>query len=122
MVHTGKLGSNAAPLAGDNLVFPSGAKQLESVNDYPSVTVFGLITVSGSGYSFNSGGTSSTILTVESGGTLVTDSIVTGTLTIGDDTTETISPISSGSSSQSTVSAVALGSETSKADTGGGIY
>ncbi|MGD0384150.1 MAG: hypothetical protein ABSA77_11550 [Thermoguttaceae bacterium] len=108
---------NVAPLAGDNLVFPSGAKQLESVNDYPSTTVFGSITVSGSGYSFSNGITTSTSVTVESGGTLVADSIVTDTLTIGGGTTETSSPISTESSSQSTVSAVAVGSETSKVDT-----
>ncbi len=43
------------PLPGDNLLFPTGAKQLESVNDYSTTTVFGSITVSGSGYSFSNG-------------------------------------------------------------------
>ncbi len=57
---------DVAPSTGDNLVFPAGAAQLENVNDYPAGTVFGSITVSGSGYHFISGEATSTSITVES--------------------------------------------------------
>jgi hypothetical protein len=84
---------DVAPQPGDNLIFPSGAAQLESVNDYPTATVFGSITVSGSGYCFSSGGMSSMSIQVEAGTSLESNSIVTGTLTIGAGATVTITPI-----------------------------
>jgi hypothetical protein len=87
---------NVAPIAGDNLVFPSGAAQLESVNDYPAGTVFGSITVSGSGYRFHIGASSSISVQVQTGAQLEADSIVTGTLTIGAGATVTIAPIPGG--------------------------
>jgi hypothetical protein len=87
---------DVAPLAGDNLVFPTGAKQLESVNDYPDGTVFGSITVSGSGYHFHTGDSTSTSLEVQTGAQLEADSIITGTLTIGAGATLTITPIPGG--------------------------
>src|SRR5262249_10360745 len=42
---------DVAPLAGDNLVFPSGAVQLSNTNNFASGTVFNSLTVSGGGYS-----------------------------------------------------------------------
>jgi hypothetical protein len=53
-----------APLPGDNLVFPAGAAQLNSVNNYPSTITFGSVTVSGSGYCFTNGVNSTTNITV----------------------------------------------------------
>jgi hypothetical protein len=82
-----------APLPGENLIFPTGANQLESVNDYPADTVFGSITVSGSGYCFHNGVQSTSNMQVQSGVQLETDKIVTDTLTIGAGAVVTISPI-----------------------------
>ncbi len=39
-----------APVAGDNLVFPSGAAQLTNTNNYGAGTSFASITISGTGY------------------------------------------------------------------------
>jgi len=85
-----------APSPGDNLVFPAGAAQMENYNDYPSGTVFGSITVSGSGYHFQNNDSSSTSLQVQTGGQLEADNIVTETLTIGAGATVTITPIAGG--------------------------
>jgi hypothetical protein len=72
-----------APIAGDNLVFPAGTMPKDSVNDYPAGTVFGSITVSGTGYNFTMGNSSSASVQVIDGGQLTANSITTGTLTIG---------------------------------------
>ncbi len=104
-----------APLSGDNLVFPTGAKKLESANDYSSGTVFGSITVSGSGYHFHTGDASSTSVQVQAGAQLEADRIVTGTLTIGVGATVTISPIPGGPlgtlSAQNTLTPSAVGAK-----------
>jgi hypothetical protein len=84
---------DVAPKSGDNLVFPAGVAQLESVNDYPTATVFGSITVSGSGYCFHNGCSTTTSVQVQAGKQLETDKIVTGTLTIGAGAKVTIRPI-----------------------------
>jgi uncharacterized membrane protein YqhA len=84
---------DVAPLPGDNLVFPAGTTQMDNVNDYPSTTVFGSITVSGNGYHFRACDSASSSLQVQSGTQLVADKIVTGTLTIGAGAVVTISPI-----------------------------
>ena len=87
---------DVAPLPGDNLVFPTGTKQLENVNDSPSTTVFGSITVSDSGYHFQTNDSSSTSVQVQAGTQLEVDKIVSDTLTLGAGATLTISPIAGG--------------------------
>ena len=42
-----------APLAGDDLVFPSGALQLSNTNDFAAATSFKSITIAGSGYTLS---------------------------------------------------------------------
>ncbi len=85
----------AAPLSGDNLVFPAGAKQLENVNDYTNAK-FGAITVSGSGYRLLTGGLASSGMEVQPGAQVDVDAIITGTLTIGAGATLTIAAIPGG--------------------------
>jgi hypothetical protein len=87
---------NVAPLPGDDLVFPTGAAQLESVNNFPSGTAFGSIIVSGSGYHFHLDDSSSTSIQVQASAQLEADKIITGTLTIGAGAKVTISPIAGG--------------------------
>jgi uncharacterized delta-60 repeat protein len=41
---------NVAPVAGDYLIFPADAAQLNSTNDFPAGTAFGSILISGAGY------------------------------------------------------------------------
>jgi len=43
---------NVAPVAGDNLVFPAGAAQLSTTNNFPAGTGFNSVIISGNGYSF----------------------------------------------------------------------
>ena len=40
----------AAPVAGDDLIFPDGAARLSNTNDFPAGTSFNSITISGTGY------------------------------------------------------------------------
>jgi hypothetical protein len=87
---------DAAPLSGDSLVFPAGAEQMDNANDYPSSTLFGSITVSGSGYCFQNGGVTTTSMIVQPGKQLETDKIVADTLTIGAGAKVTITPIAGG--------------------------
>ncbi len=83
-----------APQPGDHLVFPSGASRLENVNDYPTGTAFGSITVSGSGYKFsNTGNIIPASIEVQPGIELEADAIVAGVLTVGAGSTVTIAPI-----------------------------
>ena len=76
---------DVAPLAGDNLVFPVAAANFDNINDYPSGTQFGSITVFGTGYIFHNGISSTTNVQVPTG-TMTVDSIVADTLTIGTQT------------------------------------
>jgi clostripain len=92
---------DVAPLPGDNLVFPTGVSQLESVNDYLAGVNFGLITVSGNGYQLHTGNSTFTDVQVQSGNQLEVDKIVAGTLTIGAGATLTISAIPGGPQSDS---------------------
>jgi hypothetical protein len=87
---------DVAPSAGDNLIFPAGAAQLVNDDDYPSTTVFGSITVSGSGYHFQNNDSTSASVQVQSGAQLEVDNLVAGTLTIGSGATLTIAPIPGG--------------------------
>jgi hypothetical protein len=87
---------DVAPSAGDNLIFPAGAAQLENVNDYPSTTVFGSITVSGSGYNFQGNAYQSSMVQVQSNTNVEVNAITTGTLTIGAGSVVTIAPIPGG--------------------------
>ncbi|PYK07789.1 MAG: hypothetical protein DME61_11935, partial [Verrucomicrobia bacterium] len=43
---------NVAPVAGDKLVFPAGAAQLSTANNFPAGTGFNSVIISGNGYSF----------------------------------------------------------------------
>ncbi len=45
--------NNVPPVAGDRLVFPAGAQRLQSLNNFPSSTLFSNITVYASGYQFD---------------------------------------------------------------------
>jgi hypothetical protein len=105
-----------APHSGDNLVFPAGAKQMENVNDYPMVTVFGSITVSGSGYCFHNGGVPTTSVQVAPGAQLETDKIVTDTLTVGAGSVIMLSPIPGGPLAGTISNIVDAVSETSASD------
>ena len=87
---------DGAPLPSDNLVFPAGAAQPESVNDYPTGTHFGSIIISGSEYNFLTGDLSSSSVQLQSGAQLTATSINTDTLTIGAGATLTIAPIAGG--------------------------
>ena len=72
---------NGVPLPGDNLVFPGGTAQLESVNDYPPGTKFGEIRYTG--------GTATVVTPINAttinvqAGQLTAASIVADTLVIG---------------------------------------
>ena len=82
---------DVAPLPGDNLIFPAGAARMENFNDYPAGTVFGSITVSGSGYKFsNTGNMIQASIEVQPGIELEADTIVAGVLTVGKGSTVTI--------------------------------
>src|SRR5262249_23265824 len=75
--------SGVAPVAGDDLDFPSGvpAPSLTNTNNFPAGTTFGSITIGGSGYDLTGNA-----LTLSSG---ITTSYTTGTSTYGIDTTLT---------------------------------
>ncbi|MBN2578525.1 MAG: hypothetical protein JXB10_05990 [Pirellulales bacterium] len=74
---------NAAPQPGDDLIFPSDAAKLTSVNNYPAGTVFGKIIIGGSGYQIEGEVASSDNVHVRDGASLTATSITAGTLTIG---------------------------------------
>jgi pimeloyl-ACP methyl ester carboxylesterase len=74
---------DVAPFSGNELIFPSNAARLESVNDFPADTVFRKITVCGTGYQFDSGVTASDSLRVRDGASLTATSITANSLTIG---------------------------------------
>ena len=85
-----------APLPGDNLIFPAGAARLKNFNDYPSGTVFGSITVSGSGYHFQGNAYQSSTFEVQPNTNVEVNAIYTDTLTIGAGATVTIAAIPGG--------------------------
>jgi hypothetical protein len=87
---------DVAPDPGDNLIFPAGAARLDNVNDFSQAVSFGTITVSGSGYHFQTGGSGSSSVEVQEGAQLEVDKIVTGALTVGAGGTVTISPLPGG--------------------------
>src|SRR6266478_4265306 len=45
--------NNAAPLAGDDLLFPAGAAQLSNSNNFAAATLFNSITLSGPNYTLD---------------------------------------------------------------------
>ncbi len=87
---------NIAPDPGDNLIFPAGAAQLINYNDYSSTTVFGTITVSGSGYQFQGNAYQASTVVMLSNANAVVNAIQTITLTIGPGATLTIAPLPGG--------------------------
>ena len=87
---------DVAPMAGDNLIFPAGAAQLENFNDYPSEIVFGSITVSGSGYNLQGNTYHASNVELQPNTQLEVASVNTGTLTLGVGSRITISPIPGG--------------------------
>jgi len=107
---------DVAPNSGDDLIFPAGAKQLENVNNYPSITVFGSITVTGSGYLFQNGGVPTTSVQVMPGVQFGSDKITTGTLTVGAGSVVTICANPSGPLAEAMISIVDAVSETSASD------
>jgi photosystem II stability/assembly factor-like uncharacterized protein len=93
-----------APLAGENLLFPSGAVQLVTYNDYPSTTVFASITVSGSGYQFQGNAYQASTVIVASSTNVETAAIQAGTLTLGAGAVLTITAIAGGPTAASSTS------------------
>jgi hypothetical protein len=89
-------GDDVAPSAGDNLVFPAGAVQLENNNDYAAVTVFGSVTISGSGYHFGGNIYQSPTVVVQPSASVEVTSVCAGTLTLGAGSTLTITAIPGG--------------------------
>ena len=83
-------------LPGDNLIFPAGAAQLINFNDYPSGTVFGSVTVSGSGYQFQGNAYQSSTVEVQANTNVEVNAIHTDTLTLGAGATLTIAAIPGG--------------------------
>ncbi len=96
-----------APSAGDNLIFPAGAAQLENFNDYPSGVVFGSVTVSGSGYHFQGNSHQASNFELQPNANVEVNAIYTDTLTLGDGATLTISAIPGGPSAQSALKPLA---------------
>jgi hypothetical protein len=82
-----------APLSGDILIFPSGAARMLNFNDYPSGTVFGSITVSGSGYHFQGNPYQSSMVEVQANTNVEVNAIHSDSLTLGAGAVLTISPI-----------------------------
>jgi Zn-dependent metalloprotease len=74
---------DAAPLPADNLVFPAETAQQDSINDYPTGTVFGLIVVSGGSYQIQNNAILATSVEVQGNAVLTATLIVCDTLTIG---------------------------------------
>ncbi len=112
---------DVAPSAGENLVFPSGAARLTSVNDLSGVT-FGTISVSGSGYTLNAGNITATTVNVGSDsvlvvGTLVADSLVLGGTGATDSGSTASTTTSTDSSIAPVASEVAAASTTTSAST-----
>ena len=87
---------DVAPMAGDNLIFPAGAAQLDNFNDYPSEIVFGSITVSGSGYNLQGNTYHASNVELQPNTQLEVASVNTGTLTLGVGSRITITPIPGG--------------------------
>ena len=87
---------DVAPTAGDNLVFPANAARKTNVNNFASGTVFGSIVVSCNGYHLLNSGMQSSTVNVQTNSLLETQSINTGTLTIGAGAVVTISAIPTG--------------------------
>jgi hypothetical protein len=94
-----------APLPGDSLVFPAGAARLTNFNDFVPGTLFGLVTVSGSGYNLQGNPYQSSSVVVQPNAQLEVASVNTGILTLGVGSRITISPIPGGP--QATTAAVA---------------
>ncbi len=74
---------HAAPLPGDNLLFPDGAARMNNVNDYPSGTIFGLIVVAGGNYNIQNNLIQSATVSVQGSAELTVSAIVCDTLDIG---------------------------------------
>ncbi len=83
-----------APAAGDHLVFPAGAAQLENSNDFPADIRFGSIIVSGGNYHILNNAVKSATLEVQGDATLSTNSIVCDTLSIGSFSTTAVAGVS----------------------------
>ncbi len=73
---------DVAPSSGENIVFPTGASRLSSVNDLTGVT-FGSVSVSGTGYSLDAGNITATTVTVGSDAVLVVGTLVADSLILG---------------------------------------
>ena len=99
---------DVAPLPSDNLVFPAGAAQPESFNDYPTGTHFGSITISGSGYNFQGNPYQSSRIEVQPNAQLDVGSVNTDTLTLGVGSRITISPIPGGPTADNALTPLAL--------------
>ena len=87
---------DTAPLPGDNLIFPAGAEQLVNFNDYPSGTIFGSITVSGSGYQIQGNAYQSSTFEVQANTNVEVNSIFSDTLNMGAGSVLNIAPIAGG--------------------------
>ena len=97
---------NVAPLPGDNLIFPAGAAQLVNSNDYPSGTVFGSITVSGSGYHFQGSAYQASAFEVQANANVEANAIYSGTLNIAAGATLTIAALPGGPLAANSIDAV----------------
>jgi hypothetical protein len=106
---------DVAPKVGDNLIFPqlNPPEPHNVYNDFANGTVFGSITVSGSGYYFQGNAYQSSMVEVQANINVEANAIHTGTLTIGAGSVLTISPISSGPQSQGTINDVDVITNTS---------
>jgi hypothetical protein len=85
-----------APLSGDILIFPSGAARMLNFNDYPSGTVFGSITVSGSGYHFQGNSYQASMVGVQPNTNVEVNAVHSDTLTLDAGATLTIAAIPGG--------------------------
>jgi hypothetical protein len=97
---------DVAPLPGDNLVFPAGAARIINFNDYTSATIFGSITVSGSGYHFQGNSYQASMVGVQPNTNVEVNAIHSDTLTLGAGSVFTISPIPAGPQAQRTINHV----------------
>jgi hypothetical protein len=87
---------DVTPLPGDNLVFPTGAARLTNFNDFAAGTLFGSVTVSGSGYNLQGNPYQSSKVEVQPNAQLEVGSVNTGILSLGIGSRITISPIPGG--------------------------
>ena len=97
---------DVTPLPGDNLVFPAGAARIINFNDYTSATIFGSITVSGSGYHFQGNSYQASMVGVQPNTNVEVNAIHSDTLTLGAGSVFTISPIPAGPQAQRTINHV----------------